>query len=532
MLIKGKSWFLALILCVFIACGNHSHPDKKIFRYNESSGITSLDPLKATNLSNIWAVQQIYEGLFLIDSTGTLQPLLLDTWTANESMTQYSFGLKKNVFFHNDDCFNGKPRKLIAADVAYTYERILQSSSAWVLENVEMDSATGSPNIFVKDSFEFNISLKQPSKTFPQMLAIPVCGIVAKEAVEKYGADIRRHPVGTGPFIFKTWHENEKLILHKNPNYHEQGFPLIDAIAISFLKDKQTALLEFIRGKFDLLSGIDAAYKDELLTADGDLKTNYNHLIKLSKQPYLNTEYLGIQLEGTGDSPLKDVHIRKALNYGLDRNKLITYIRNGIGIAGHSGIVPPLLFSDSSIGYSFNKQKFNEEIRMSSYGKVEQIPRIKLSTDVAYTDICTFIANQWNELGFKITLDVLDRPTLKSEIAKGNITFFRASWIADYPDPENYLSLFYGPLKSPAGPNYTHFESNDYDQLFKDILSSGNDSLRQINFRSMEKMIYEQSPVIILYYDQVVRFINRRIRNLPPHPMNYLDLRKVDIAYN
>jgi ABC-type transport system substrate-binding protein len=531
MLFKGRSWLLIPIMCTIIACGQHTHPDKKIFRYNESSGITSLDPLKATNLSNIWAVQQIYEGLFLIDSSGSLQPLLVDTWTVNDSLTEYNFILKKNVFFHKDECFGRLPKKMTAHDVVYSFQRILGSSSSWVLQNIELDSRNGAPHILIKDSFEFKIYLKEPSKTFPQMLAIPVCGIIPKEAVEKYGADLRRHPVGTGPFIFKVWHENEKLILHKNPNYHLQGLPLIDAISISFLKDKQTALLEFIRGKFDLLSGIDAAYKDELLTADGNLKTKYNRFIRLSKQPYLNTEYLGIQLEDVGESPLGDVHIRKALNYGLDRNKLITYIRNGIGISGSRGIIPPMLFSDTIEGYSYNKQKFDEEIKLSSYRNVSSVPFITLSADVAYTDICTFIANQWNELGLKIRLDILDRPTLKSEIAKGNISFFRASWIADYPDPENYLSLFYGPLKSPAGPNYTHFSNDSYDTLYRQILSSGNDSIRLNNFSVMEKLIYDQSPVIILYYDQVVRFINKRIHDLPPHPMNYLDLRKVDIAY-
>jgi len=169
---------------------------------------------------------------------------------------------------------------------------------------------------------------------------------------------------------------------------------------------------------------------------------------------------------------------------------------------------------------------------LSSYRNVSSVPSIKLSTDVAYTDVCTFIANQWNELGFKIQLDVMDRPTLKSEIAKGNISFFRASWIADYPDPENYLSLFYSPLKSPAGPNYTHFKNENFDMLYRQILSSGNDSLRFENFKAMEKLIQYESPVIILYYDQVVRFINKRIKNLPNHPMNYLDLRKIDINYN
>lgn len=526
-----KYWLFVLLLLTVLACGKHSHPNKKVFRYNESSGITSLDPLKATNLSNIWAVQQIYEGLMAIDSMGNLQPLLVNSWQVNDSLNIYSFTLKNNVYFHSDDCFDGKTKKMTAHDVVYSYQRVMASSSGWILQNIQTDTVSNSPKIEVADSFHLTIYLKEPSGTFPQMLAMPPCAIVPKEAVEKYGTDLRRHPVGTGPFVMHTWHENEKLILHKNENYHQKGLPVLDAVSISFLKDKQTALLEFIRGNFDLISGIDAAYKDELLMGDGSLNPKYNDQIVLTKQPYLNTEYLGIRIDTTSSSPLQNFHLRRALNFGLDRDRLIQYIRNGVGIPGHAGIVPPVLFKIKNMfkGYEYNKALYEEEIKLAGYSSAREVPKFKLSTDVAYTDVCTYIINQWNELGLQVELEVLDRPTLKSEVAKGNIEFFRASWIADYPDPENYLSLFYGPLKSPAGPNYTHYNSSIYNALYESSTTQKNDSTRTEMFYQLEKEMMRTSPVIVLYYDQVVRFTNRRVKHLPTHPMNYLDLRKVDL---
>ena len=172
---------------------------------------------------------------------------------------------------------------------------------------------------------------------------------------------------------------------------------------------------------------------------------------------------------------------------------------------------------------------FEAEIKAAGYTNANEVPAFKLSADVAYTDVCTYVINQWNELGLHVELEILDRPTLKSEIAKGNIEFFRASWIADYPDPENYLSLFYGPLESPAGPNYTHYKNKFYDTGFVQSATEKNDSLRNIRFVRIEKMVMDACPVIVLYYDEVVRFTNIRVKNLPPHPMNYLDLRKVDL---
>lgn len=527
-MLQHKIWMVIAGLVAF-SCQEHSSAEKKIFRYNESSGITSLDPLKATNLPNIWPVQQLYEGLTYIDSNGTLQPALATKWEAFDSMTTYQFTLKPSVFFHDDDCFDGKKRKLTAYDVVYSYQRVLASSSSWILNDIKKDSITGEYAIEVKDSFQLTFKLKQPSFTFPQMLAMPPCAIVCKEAVEKYGADVRRHPVGTGPFLLTAWHENEKLILRKNPNYHIKGLPLIEGISIGLLKDKQTALLEFIRGNLDLLSGIDAAYKDELLTGTGELNEKYKTNIQLQKLPYLNTEYLGIRLDSTSNSPLQNVHIRKALNYALDKTKLITYIRNGIGIPGHEGMVPPALWRSeiSHIGYSVNDSLFAIEIKESGYASVNDVPGFTLYADVAYTDVCTYIVHEWNNVGLHVKLEVMDRPTLKSEIAKGNLEFFRASWIADYPDPENYLSLFYGPLESPTGPNYTHYKNRNYDENFKKAKVTGNDNDREGLFYELDKTAMEECSVIILYYDQVVRFTQKRVKGLPPHPMNYLDLRRV-----
>jgi oligopeptide transport system substrate-binding protein len=522
--------YMAGIFGLF-ACNSHSHPDKNIFRYNESSGITSLDPVKATNLPNIWPVQQLYEGLTLIDSNGTLQPCLATSWKVDDSLKTYHFELKPTVFFHQDDCFKNKTRKMTAEDIVYSYQRVLNSSSAWMFENIEKNPATGELRIDVLDSFHLVIHLKDPSFTFPQMLAMPPCAIVPKEAVETYGADFRRHPVGTGPFLLKAWHENEKLILHKNPYYHVNGIPKLDGIAISLLKDKQTALLEFIRGNFDLISGIDAAYKDELLTGEGNLDPKYKDQIHLQKLPYLNTEYLGILLDSVSTSPLQNLHIRKALNYAVDRTRLIAYIRNGIGTPGHAGIVPPSLWNGAkpTFGYQKNDSLFLSEIKASGYGNPQQVPSFTLNADVAYTDVCTYLVHEWNDLGLQVKLEIMDRPTLKSEMAKGNLSFFRASWIADYPDAENYLSLFYGPLKSPVGPNYTHYQSTYYDALFEKTKISGDQKMREAQFMLLDQWAMEQSSIIILYYDQVVRFTNKRVRHLPSHPMNHLDLKKVEV---
>lgn len=529
---RKKNFILLVCILLAVGCGGKDTSRYKVFRYNESSGITSLDPLKATNLSNIWAIQQIYEGLTCIDSAGKVQPLLASSWTADTSYTRFVFYLRTPVFFHPSPAFGKSERLFTSADVDFTCNRVYKNpSTSWAFQNVEYDSLTARLHIETPNDTTVIFFLKQSMAHFPQMLALPFCGMMAEETVHYFGTDLRRNPAGTGPFYLKAWHENEKMILSRNEKYHVHGLPLLDGISISFLKDKQTALLEFIRGHFDFISGLDAAYKDELLTNDGKLHPRYTKDIYISRQPYLNTEYLGILMKEDDTHPLSNLHIRKALNYGVNREKLIKFIRNGMGTAGTCGMVPPSLYTgvQPPQGYTYNPDFFYDEIKQAGFSSPAQVPVITLYTDVAYTDVCTFLVHEWNDLGLKVNLEVLDRPTLKSQVAKGGCLFFRGSWIADYPDPENYLSLFYGPYASPAGSNYTHFSSPEFDALYDARLHTRQaDEVNRIYAR-LDSLVLTQSPVIILYYDEVIRFISKRVTGIPAHPMNYLDLRKTNL---
>jgi peptide/nickel transport system substrate-binding protein len=286
-----------------------------------------------------------------------------------------------------------------------------------------------------------------------------------------------------------------------------------------------------VAGRIDFLSGLDAAYKDELLTPSGTLNPYYSGKAYLQKTPYLNTEYLGVNPEADPDSPLANADIRKALSLTLDRKELIAYIRNGIGVPATQSFVPPVLLGEpqknSNIPNSVRWEEVRNLIQNTSYGTVENVPPFVLYTDVNYTDLCTAILNQWKKYGFRVSLEVLDRPTLKSQVAKGQLVFFRASWIADYPDAENYLSLFYSANFSPAGPNYTQFRSDALDVLYLQSLKETRDSVRLHIYRQIDSLVIAGQPVIPLFYDEVTRFIRKEVSGLPPHPMNHLDLRRV-----
>ena len=149
--------------------------------------------------------------------------------------------------------------------------------------------------------------------------------------MEHYGADFRSNPIGTGPYKFKRWEENIKLIFRKNNRYFEtnskgEKLPYLEAVSITFLADKQSEFLQFIQGNIDYITGLDASYKDDILRADGVLKPSYASSVKMLRAPYLNTEYLGFYMDSEVSEYQSEL-IRQAVNYGFDRTKMMRYLK-------------------------------------------------------------------------------------------------------------------------------------------------------------------------------------------------------------
>jgi len=540
--------FLALLLVGLVSCNRqiHRHPGKMIFRYNEAAGLVNLDPAFAKDLPHIWVCNQLYNGLVQLDDSLHVRPAIARRWTISPDGKTYTFYLRKDVYFHNDPVFHGKKRKVTAADFVYSFQRLANPKTAspgsWVFDNVA-NTKTGKAFRALNDT-TLQIRLKQPFPPFLSILAMQYCDVVPHEAVTFYGDAFRKHPVGTGPFFLKNWVEGVKIVLQKNPGYFERDstghrLPYLDAVAISFLRDKMTAFLEFTKGNLDFISGIDPSYKDEILTRTGQLRTKFQDRIKMLKSPYLNTEYLGILVDTNmkivKSSPLRLKAVRQAINYAFDRKKMIKYLRNGIGIPGNKGIIPPGLpafDAQADYGYSYQPEKAKRLLAQAGFGPGQPPPSVTLATTSEYVDLCKYVQARLNDVGFDAHINVMPAGTMREMKAQAKLPFFRASWIADYPDEENYLSLFYSKNFTPDGPNYTHFSSPVFDKMYKKSLSIVNDKRRRKLYRAMDSMVMVQSPVVILYYDEVIRFVQKDVTGLGINPVNLLKLKRVKIGEN
>lgn len=524
--------FLGLyVVAMLISCGNDTQEDRDhlVFRYNEHSNITSLDPVFARNPQNIWPTNQIFNGLVQLDDSLNVRPDIAHSWEIIDSTNTYRFFLRTDVYFHKNPLFGAQETRVVTArDFEYSFHRLIDpkvaSPGSWVLQNVLDFKA--------ENDTTFTLRLRQPFPAFLGLLSMRYCSVVPEEVVSHFGNEFRRNPIGTGPFQFKLWEENVKLVLRKNPLYFEKdaegvSLPYLEAVAITFLPDKQSEFLQFAQGEIDFISGLDNSYKDEILTVKGDLQPQYEATTNLITCPYLNTEYLGFFM-GTQTPEIQSKALRQAVNYGFDRRKMVTYLRNGMGIPAEHGIIPKGLPGFDEIeGYSFNPEKAKSLVEQYKMESGDEAPEIVIGTNSQYLDICEFVQRELEKIGIAVRIDVMPPSTLRQMKSSGELEIFRASWVADYPDAENYLSLFYSPNFTPHGPNYTHYKNEVLDSLYRVSQSVIDIDQRKLLYTKMDSIIVDDAPVVPLYYDKAIRFVNKKVSGLGINPQNFLFLKRV-----
>jgi len=578
-------------VALLAACGGpttSAADERRVFRYNQPEALTSLDPAFTRNQANIWAVSQLYNGLMELDSTLQPAPALARRYSISPDGLTYTFWLRKGVYFHADSAVfpvteaqirkilqeedrehgrpvreikdpmhepmemsppDSNPRQVTAADFVYSFKRLLDAKTAspggWIFRGKVLEDKQGniSDTCFVAaNDSTLRIHLKEPFIPFLSILTMPYAFVVPHEAVEKYGKDFREHPVGTGPFRFKLWDTGNVLLLHKNPAYWRQDgqgheLPYLDAVQISFIADRKTEFLTFLQGKLDFLSGIREGSRDLVMNTDGTVRADFQGRFTVQKAPYLNTEYLGFQLDSanlTGEQAaqgraLRKPLVRQALNYAINKPELVAYVLNHVGVPGNSGFVPAALpsFSVAKVpGYTYEPQRARQLLAAAGYSPTHPL-HLRLSTVAERKAVAEYLQKNWADVGVQVQIDINQAATQQELVDNGRAAFFSKSWLGDYPDAENYLSLFYSPNFSPGGPDKTHFKSAEYDALYNQARREQDAARRTALYQQMDRLIVAESPVVSLYYDEVIRLTQNNVRGLAPNPMNQLLLERV-----
>ena len=454
-----------------------------IYRTNETGEMSSLDPVRINDVTSSHVASNIYDNLVRFDADLNLQPQLATSFEISEDGTQYTYHLRTDVYFHDDPCFpSGKGRRMVASDVQYSLSRVCDfrtgsKNASYFLGKVqgaqEFQDATreafetGEPSsiervrgFVVVDDSTFRIDLIQPFAPFENYPALTSMGIHPREAVEMYGDDFMQHPVGTGPFRFVSWTPDRKLELIRNPNYwsvdeHGNQLPFLDGVRFTYIKDDKLQLLEFVAGKLEESYRVPNEFFADIVDENKNPKGKYTKY-KLLHVPGLSTQYYGFLQT---DEVFKNVLVRRAFNHAVDRRRIIRYVLHGqaAGPAEH-GLVPssmPGYDHDSVRGYQFDPDLARSELAEAGFPGGEGFPEVTLQLNSGggrNVQIAEAIQGMLKEhLNVNVKLLQVEFAQHLGKIDAGQAAFYRLGWIADYPDPETFLQLYYGRLVPTGG---------------------------------------------------------------------------------
>ncbi len=547
----------ALVFGSFMGCGDVDKPthtlnnsleaEHSVFRMNLTVPPASLDPAFSRDQSMVWVTSQLYNGLVELDSNLRPTPALAKRWHVSEDGKVYTFHLRKDVKFHADTCFGAaRTRTVTASDFVFSFTRICSPATAspgqWIFNNRVVgvkgfqkgDEATVKGFAAPNDS-TFVVTLEKPFAPFLALLTMPYCFVVPMEAVKLYGKAFRAHAVGTGPYLLKRWQDRRQLILHRNPAYFEAGLPKLKAVSIRFIPNRLTALQELLRGNLDFIEGLEPTLKDELLTPEGALKPAYTGKIQLVTCPQLTTEYLGCltqnvrTAEGHSRSPLLDVRVRRAIALALDREKLVRYLRNNTATPAYAGLVPmgmPGYDSAKVDGYRYSPKQAAKLLAEAGYPGGRGLATLTLTASPSYQNLAEFVQNSLAEVGIQVEIELVEGAAAREVIYTGKAHLWRASWVADYPDAENFLALLSSTNQAPAGPNTTRYSNPAYDKLYTQLCEAKTEKQHTDLQHRLERLWLREAPLIPLFYYKTIRLYGADVKGIVVSPSDNLLLLK------
>lgn len=551
--------FLIFAFFTFItACSDQTEKSENIFYLNQPLGVETLEPVMSNSNQTIWALSQVMEGLVEYNLESEIVPAIAKSWEISEDGSVYTFTLRDDVFFHDDECFpGGKGRKVIASDFKYCLERVNDPKSktrgSWVfrdkIKGVQeyMDSRSGkSPGaselneisgIKALNDSTLQIELNQPFAPFLSILTMTYGFVYPREAVEHYGERFGQHPVGTGPFKFSRWDFDKELVFDKNPNYwgkDEAGnqLPYLDGMQMTFTQSSETEYLDFVNGRYDFHLPSSETI-DQLIDENGNLTDPQSRDFNMVRQPWLQTVFFGMmqdaKLPGGMNGPfVGNKKLRQALNYAVDREKIIKYVLKNRGTPASNGPLPVGMpgYNPGIKGYTYDKEKAMQLLDEAGYpgGKGLDLT-LYMGNDEIQKTIAIAVQDQLKELGIDLKLEQMLQATLISQQEDGKFPFWRASWGADYYDPENFVALFYSKNITPNGPNRVGYNNPEVDRLYEEGLRETDFDKRKLIYDELQKLVIEDAAWLYLYYNQQIYLLKKNIEGFNLSGLNNIYLK-------
>ncbi len=540
--------------------------------------IRGFDPVKAGDVASALAISRIYEGLLqyaYLRRPYAVEPCLADALpeVSPDGLT-YTFRIRRGIRFQDDPCFaasGGRGRELTAEDFVYAIKRVADPKNAstgwWAFQDrvVGLDAfrdagAGEAPadydrpveGLAAPDRYTLRLRLKRPYPQVLWVLTMQYAFAVPREAVEHYGADFINHPVGTGPYVLASWRRNYRLEYRRNPQWDRAGradrypaagepgdaaaglladaglpLPRLDRVRQYVIGDSSTLWFLFLRGDLEL-SGISRDNWNAVVTAEKTLHRNLAARgIRMYAAPVMETYYVGFNMNDPVVGP--NLKLRQALSCAFDTDTYVRFYNHRVIRA--LGPIPPGLagFERQQNPFPYDPGRARRLLAEAGYpgGRDPATGRrLKLAMDLGNANdpevraAVELFADFMNRIGIVIEPIYNNWPTFLDRLDRGQAQMFRLGWVADYPDAENFLQLFYGPNRSP-GPNHCNYRNPEFDTLYERVRDLPDSPERTALYRRMADLVIADCPWIFEQHPLSYGLAQPWLRNYKPHDFPY-----------
>ena len=464
----------------------------------------TLDPAAASDTTSSAVIRQVFDGLLELDEKLVPQAALAERWTVTGDQRIYTFTLRRGVKFHNG-------REVKAADVKYSFERAAKGKRPWVFEKItgarDYIKGTGSeiPGIRVVDDTAVEIRLDKPFAPFLHLMAYDAAAVVPREEVEKRGGNFASHPVGTGAFRFASWRRDDQVVLERFRD-HFRGAPPLERVVFRIIPAEITRFNEYRAGQLDFT----------------DIPTGHCQAAKADRElagevaiwPTLGTHGLRFNVE---KPPFNDARLRKAVAHAIDPSIIVDRLLEGC-VQAAQGILPPSLpgYAAGVKRLALDRELSKRLLAEAGFQGGRGVPAIafNFNTSDANQRIAEVLQSQLKELGMTVELRRLDWAAHIKLVDDGNVSFFRQGWIADYPDPENFLTVLFHSRNVGAAGNTSRYRNPKLDRLFDEADTLAQPAARYARYAEAEQIILDDAVWISLYHYTSRALIKRSVKGL------------------
>lgn len=480
----------------------------------------SLDWNKAHTTVEAYLLMNLMEGLVTFDRDLNVVPALAESWKVSSDGKVYTFQLRADVKWSD-----GVPLK--AEDFIYSWKRLLSpltgATYAYSLFDIQ-----GAEDFNKGKILDFNqvgvkalnartlqVTLKSPIPYWTSLLTFWVTFPLRKDVVDQYGSswDTPGKMVTVGPYALQSHEFDSHYILKANPMYYGKHGN-VDQVIARILKDDHEAMAQYEAGKIDFLTDL-----TQVLTASLSQRKD------LFKFPCLKTGFLGFV---TNKYPTSDVKFRRAIAMGIDRSKIARF-SYGAQIPASSLVPPGIMGYSQTLGVAFNPTQAKAELKEMGFapGEPVQIDYVLPNWDKSLA-MGEFIKKELKtNIGVDVDLHPLENKAYRTQLDLQGYPLYDLSWTADYPDPDNFLSLFLG----DSGNTPNAWKSKPFDRAVERARLLVDRKQRENVYLDLQRLIQEKEVVVLpLYYEPNLAFIHSRVKNFELSPMDYLYLRNVHVV--